>query len=55
MKAYEKARQAGFKTLKEVSELTGESRQNLGNWHKSRTQRFRLLLKGAAVEKLEKL
>jgi len=55
MKPSEKARQAGFKSLKEVSEITGESTQNLNNWNKARPRRFQLLLKGAAVEKLEKI
>jgi hypothetical protein len=53
MKAYEKARNAGFKSLKELSEITEESTQNLNNWHKKKPRRFQLLMKGAAAERLE--
>jgi hypothetical protein len=55
MKASEAAKLAGFKTLAEVSELTGVSTQTLNNWHNNKPLRFRSILKGAMIMKLEKI
>ena len=44
-------RNAGFKDLNELSEITGESIQSLRKWFKKRPTRFRLILFGAAYEK----
>jgi hypothetical protein len=43
---------AGLDGLAEFVRISGESEQNLMNWHKKRPQRFRLLLAGAVIEKL---
>ena len=45
------AKQAGLKSLDELSDLSGVQVQTLINWHKSRPRAFDLLLKGATAEK----
>jgi hypothetical protein len=55
MKAHEKAKKAGFKSLLELSEYAEESPQNLNNWHKYKPRRFELILKGAVVKRLEEI
>lgn len=52
MKPSEKCKQAGLKSLDELSKLTGESTQTLRNWHKSRPVAFETILYGAAMKKL---
>ncbi len=46
------AKIAGFESLNELSEITGESVQTLNNWYKNNTRRFALIVKGAQTEKL---
>ena len=40
-------KQQGLKSLKQVEELTGQSRQTLLNWHKYKPQLFRVVVAGA--------
>jgi hypothetical protein len=42
---------AGLKSLAELVRISGESEQNIINWHKKRPLRFRLLLAGAVIER----
>jgi hypothetical protein len=42
----EKAKSLGFKSLAELSKLSGESVQTLINWHKNYPQRFEFLAVG---------
>ena len=51
MKPSEQCKQAGLKSLAELSELTGESVQTLNNWHKSKPERFEIVLIGAIAKK----
>ena len=46
------AKIAGFDSLNELSEITGESVQTLNNWYKNNPRRFALIVKGAQTEKL---
>ena len=46
MKAHELAKQHGLKSLKQVSELTGQSSQTLLNWHKDKPLLFEIVLLG---------
>ncbi len=48
------AKTAGFDSLNELSEITGESVQTLNNWYKNNTRRFALIVKGAQVERLSR-
>lgn len=45
----EAAKALGFKSLKAVSRLGGESQQNLINWFHNYPVRFRIYLAGVAV------
>ena len=47
----EQCKNAGLDSLAEFVRISGESEQNLLNWHKKRPLRFRLLLAGAVFEK----
>jgi hypothetical protein len=47
----EQCKKAGLDSLAEFVRISGESEQNLLNWHKKRPLRFRLLLAGAVIEK----
>lgn len=42
----EQCKAAGIKSLAEFVRLTGESKENLINWHRDRPRRFELLLAG---------
>lgn len=53
MNASQKAKAAGLKSLDELVEISGESRQTLNNWHNKKPVKFELVLKGAIVKKLE--
>jgi len=55
MKPSEKCKLAGLKSLKELSEISGESVQTLNNWHKNKPMLFELTLKGAVVKRMEKI
>ena len=48
----EVAKKLGFSSLKDLVEYTGESSQNLNNWSKSKPERFKIFVLGAAVKKL---
>ena len=48
MKTSEKAKAAGLKNLAELSEITGQSPQTLGNWNKNKPELFAIVLLGAA-------
>ena len=52
MKPSEKCKEAGLKSLAELSEISGESVQTLNNWSKNKPIVFELVLKGAAAKKL---
>jgi len=47
----EQCKKAGLDSLAEFVRISGESEQNLLNWHKKRPKRFRLLLAGCVDEK----
>ena len=46
MTASDKAKTAGFKTLTEVSKITGVSTQTLNNWHNNKPLLFRVVIAG---------
>ncbi|AFM54881.1 hypothetical protein B621_gp35 [Marinomonas phage P12026] len=46
----EQCKAAGLKSLAEFARLTGESKENLINWHRDRPRRFELMLKGVMSE-----
>lgn len=46
------AKIAGFESLNELAEITGESVQTLNNWYKNNPRRFALVVKGAQTERL---
>ena len=48
------ARAAGLASLAEMSRITGQSDRTLENWFKNKPDLFRIVAKGAAVEKAEK-
>jgi len=54
MKASQFAKQAGVKSLAEVSELTGVSPQTLNNWFKNKPELFKIVLLGCKCQKDEK-
>jgi len=47
----DQCKKAGLDSLDEFVSISGESEQNLLNWHKKRPLRFKLLLAGAVSEK----
>lgn len=49
MKPSEKCKQAGLKSLAELSATTGESVQTLINWSKNKPQLFNVVLTGAVA------
>ena len=51
MKPSELCKASGLKSLKELSEITGESPQTLNNWFKYKRKVFNLVLTGAVAEK----
>ncbi|MCY4043468.1 MAG: hypothetical protein OXE99_00150 [Cellvibrionales bacterium] len=53
MKPSEQCKKAGLKNLNELVERSGESVQTLNNWYKNKPKLFRLVLMGAALEKLK--
>jgi hypothetical protein len=46
----EQCKAAGLKSLAELARLTGESKENLINWHRDRPRRFELIIKGVMAE-----
>lgn len=48
--AGEDAKRRGFKSLKQVQGIGGESQQTLGNWFKNQPLRFDIHLLGCAVK-----
>ena len=46
MTASEDAKKAGFKSLKQVSEIIGVTTETLRNWHKNDKKRFEVVLLG---------
>ena len=50
MTASEAVKQAGLKSLAELSEISGVSFQTLNNWFNSKPRLFELVLKGAVLE-----
>jgi hypothetical protein len=46
----EQCKAAGLKSLAEFARLTGESKENLINWHRDRPRRFELMLAGVISE-----
>lgn len=53
MRPSDRCKQVGLKSLNELAELTGESVQTLNNWSKNKPQLFRIVLLGAALDKLK--
>jgi hypothetical protein len=47
----ETAKHYGFNSLVELATLTGESQQNLINWHKHKQLRFKIVCMGAMAFK----
>jgi len=43
-------KRSGLKSLKEVSELTGQSPQTLINWYKHKRALFDIVIKGCVIE-----
>lgn len=54
MKASEKAKNIGLRSLNQVAEYTGQSIQTLINWNKNKPELFDVVLLGC-VEKQKKL
>lgn len=50
MTAAKQAKAEGLKSLSQVSEMTGQSLQTLGNWAKHKPLLFRIVLKGCKAE-----
>lgn len=48
------AKQRGLKSLAQVTQLTGVSKETLGNWSKHKPQLFDIVLTGC-IEKLKEL
>jgi len=46
----QQAKSAGLKSLSQVSELTGQSLQTLGNWHRDKPELFRIVLLGCIAD-----
>jgi len=44
--ASQTVKRAGFESLKQVSEITGQSHQTLGNWYKNKRQLFNIVILG---------
>ncbi|MBD1577860.1 hypothetical protein HC723_15795 [Vibrio sp. S11_S32] len=51
MTAAEHAKKLGFKNLKEVSEISGVSTQNLNNWLSNKPGLFEVVLLGSLEKK----
>lgn len=47
----EQCKQAGLKSLAELSRITGKPVRTLEHWHKTQPQLFRIVLNGAVTEK----
>lgn len=54
MKPHEQCKQAGLKSLAELSELTGVKTRTLINWHKNRPLLFNAIIRGTSCAKKEK-
>jgi len=50
MTASQQAKSMGLKSLKQVSEITGQSMQTLDNWSKHKPDLFRIVLIGCHTE-----
>jgi len=50
MKPSEQAKAAGLKSLAQVSEMTDQSTQTLGNWAKTKKKLFEVVLKGCKAK-----
>ena len=50
MTASKQAKKAGFTSLKQVQEISGESQQTLGNWFKNYPLRFEIILLGCKAK-----
>jgi len=46
----QQAKAQGLKSLTQVSDITGVSLQTLSNWHKDKTELFRIVLIGCLAE-----
>jgi hypothetical protein len=55
MKPSEKAKLAGLKSLNELIELSGETKQTILAWHKHHPKRFDAALTYAVIKKLERI
>ena len=47
MKPSEQCKEAGLKSLVQLSQITGESQQTLINWHKNKPRLFAVVVAGA--------
>ena len=52
MKPSEKCKAVGLKSLKQLSEITGESEQTLINWSKNKPDLFTIVLAGASASQI---
>lgn len=50
MTAAKQARAKGLDSLQQVANMTGQSRETLSNWHKFKTDLFRIVLTGCKKE-----
>ena len=51
MKPSEQCKEAGLKSLVQLSQITGESQQTLINWHKNKPRLFAVVVAGAQAIK----
>ena len=51
MKPSEQCKEAGLKSLVQLSQITGESQQTLINWHKNKPRLFSVVVAGAQAIK----
>ena len=47
----QQAKAAGLKSLTEVSQMTGQSLNTLPNWHRDKSDLFRIVIAGCVAEK----
>ena len=47
----QQAKAAGLKSLTEVSQMTGQSLNTLTNWHRDKSDLFRIVIAGCVAEK----
>ena len=53
MKPSEQCKEAGLKSLVQLSQITGESQQTLINWHKNKPRLFAVVVAGARIAQVQ--